>query len=123
MRWTFILFSMAVVTAAAWAGGPEKQPAAPSSQRVVIPFDFESKFDGGRYGQMVGDMIWKKLQRRGGFVIPESMQDVRDWSERTKTLPGPDTPPERMKEIVRKEQGGDVGIWGKVERVAGNETD
>ena len=36
------------------------QDAAPS--RVVIPFDFESKFDDGRYGQMVGDLIWKKLE-------------------------------------------------------------
>ena len=30
---------------------------------------------------------------------------------------------ERMGEIVRKDQAGDIGIWGKVERVAGNETD
>ena len=39
---------------------------------MVIPFDFESKFDNGRYGQMIGDMLWKKLQNQGGFIIPET---------------------------------------------------
>jgi len=92
-------------------------------QKTVIPFDFESKFDDGRYGRTLGDMFWQKLQRQGGFVLPESIQDVRDWCERTKTLPSPDTSLEKMKEIVRKGQGGDVGIWGKVERVPGNDTD
>src|SRR3990172_332115 len=33
------------------ADGP---PSKSAPQRVVIPFDFESKFDDGRYGQMVG---------------------------------------------------------------------
>ena len=97
-------------------------PADPP-KKVVIPFDFESKFDDGEYGQTVGDMLWKKLHRQGGFVIPESMQDVRDWCQRTKMVPGPDTPLETMKEIVAKDQAGDIGIWGKVERVAGFETD
>ena len=44
-----------------------------AAERVVIPFDFESEFDDGRYGSMVGDLIWKKLERSGGFIIPESM--------------------------------------------------
>ena len=35
--------------------------AAADERKVVIPFDFQSKFDDGRYGRMVGDMIWKKL--------------------------------------------------------------
>ena len=47
----------------------------------MIPFDFVSKFDDGRYGQMVGDMIWKKLSAEGGFIVPESMLDVRDYCE------------------------------------------
>ena len=34
---------------------------AADARKIVIPFDFVSKFDDGRYGQMVGDMIWKKL--------------------------------------------------------------
>ena len=102
---------------------PAHFPVDDPPKKVVIPFDFESKFDNGAYGQNVGDMLWKKLQREGGFIIPESMQDVRDWCQRTKTVPGPDTPLETMKEIVTKDQAGDIGIWGKVERVEGFETD
>jgi hypothetical protein len=99
-------------------------PAARAAEkRVVIPFDFESKFDNGEYGQNLGEMIWTKIRRRGGFILPESMQDVRDWCQRAGMVPGPDTPLQRMKEIVTKEQAGDIGIWGKVERVAGFETD
>jgi hypothetical protein len=89
----------------------------------VIPFDFESRFDHGEYGQTLGEMIWTKLRRQGGFILPESMQDVRDWCRGAGMIPGPDTPLARMKEVVCKEQAGDIGIWGKVERVAGHETD
>ena len=97
------------------------QDAAPT--RVVIPFDFESQFDDGRYGKMVGDMIWKKLEREGGFIIPESMLDVRDWSDRRRTLPNDQTSLEQMKEYVVDDFGAEVGVWGKVERVAGFELD
>jgi hypothetical protein len=106
----------------ALAGDPATKPAAPAA-RVVIPFDFESRFDDGQYGQAIGDMVWKKLQRQGGFVLPESMLDVREWCQRNKFLPRPDTPLEKMKTIVRKEQGGHIGIWGKVERAPGHDTD
>jgi hypothetical protein len=115
----------ALTAVAGWviAAEPPRKTESPPPQRVVIPFDFESKFDDGRYGQMLGDMIWKKLQRQGGFAIPDSMLDVREWCERNRFLPGPDTPLEKMKEIVRKEQAGDIGIWGKIERAAGAEGD
>lgn len=96
---------------------------APSSAKVVIPFDFESRFDDGDMGQMIGDMLWTKIKREGGFILPESMQDVRDWCERTKTRPNPDMSLEAMRKIVVDEQAGDVGIWGKVERAPGIETD
>ena len=108
----------ALLTAAAAA-----QPASDAPKKVVIPFDFESRFDNGEYGQTIGEMLWAKLHRQGGFVIPESMQDVRDWCQRNKMIPGPETTLEKMKEIVVKEQAGDIGIWGKVERVQGYETD
>lgn len=94
-----------------------------SQQRVVIPFDFESQFDGGRYGRMIGDMVWKKLERQGGFVIPESMLDVRDWCARHKMVPNPDTPLARMSQIVRGDFDAQIGIWGKVEQVDGLEWD
>ena len=54
---------------------------AEDQKKVLIPFDFVSKFDDGRYGQMVGDMIWKKVNGEGGFILPESMQDVRDYCQ------------------------------------------
>ena len=98
-------------------------PQAPSGAKLVIPFDFESRFDDGVYGQTLGDMLWTKIKREGRFVLPESMQDVRDWCERTKTRPNPETSLEAMKKIVVDEQAGDIGVWGKIERVQGFDTD
>lgn len=99
--------------------------AAPDDppKKLVIPFDFESKFDDGAYGQTLGEMFWSRIKRQGGFVLPESMQEVRDWCERNKFAPNAETPLDRMKEVVQKEQAGDIGIWGKIERVEGNDTD
>ncbi len=96
---------------------------AAEPSRVVIPFDFESKFDEGRYGQIVGDLLWTKLKKQGGFIVPETMQDVRDWCQRTKTQPNAETPLNAMKDIVVKEQAGDLAIWGKIERVPGTDVD
>lgn len=120
---TVILFVFALAAASSNAQAQQAKPSANAEPRTVIPFDFESKFDDGRYGQIIGDVIWKKVERRGGFVIPESMLDVRDWCQRNRLVPGPETPIQRMKEIVRKDFDGDIAIWGKVERVAGFETD
>ncbi len=90
-------------------------------RKVVIPFDFESKFDEGRYGQMVGDMIWKKLQREGEFIVPETMLDVRDTCAANNVQPTPQTSLEEMKKIVQDNFGGQIAIWGSVERVPGHE--
>ena len=91
---------------------------AQQAERVVIPFDFQSKFDQGRYGKIIGDMIWKKLDQRGRFVIPESMLDVRDWQQRRNVIPTPETALKAMKAYVVDDFGADIGIWGKVERAA-----
>jgi hypothetical protein len=111
--------------AAAFLAGPayaaELLPVA--NAKVVIPFDFESRFDNGVYGQTISEMLWTKLKRDGGFILPESMQDVRDWCQRTKTQPNPAMPLDRLKTIVVDEQAGDIGIWGKVERAPGFDTD
>jgi hypothetical protein len=96
---------------------------AEDRQKVVIPFDFQSKFDNGRYGAMVGDMLWKMLERQHGFVIPDSMQEVRDLCQANNVHLGPDTPLEQVKQVVRRDFDADIGIWGSVERVEGNETD
>ena len=94
---------------------------AQDAQKVVIPFDFESKFDDGRYGQMVGEMIWKKLEREGGFIIPDSMADVRDLCQTNNVRIGPGTPLEKVKEAVRRDFDAQIGIWGSVERAPGAE--
>ncbi|MEJ5343108.1 MAG: hypothetical protein WHT09_16255 [Thermogutta sp.] len=94
-----------------------------SGQKVVIPFDFESRFDNGRYGQMVGEMIWQKLHREGGFLIPDSMADVRDFCEMNGIKVGPETPLEKVRDIVKSGFDADIAIWGSVERVPGHSTD
>jgi hypothetical protein len=98
-----------------------EQEAAP--ERVVISFDFESQFDDGVYGKKLGDMFWQKLNRQGEFVIPESMLDVRDIQQRHRLIPNHETSLETMRRLVRDEFGADIGIWGKIERVAGHQWD
>ncbi|MGD0655347.1 MAG: hypothetical protein ABSA16_13475 [Thermoguttaceae bacterium] len=83
---------------------------------MLIPFDFVSKFDDGRYGQMVGDMIWKKINAEGGFILPESMLDVRDYCQSHHIQPSPDDSLEKIKKIVKEGFDGQIGVWGSVER-------
>ena len=94
--------------------------SALAQEKVVVPFDFVSKFDNGRYGQLVGDMVWKKLERDKGFIIPESMLDVREFCQSNHLTVGPDTPLAKMKKVVRDDFGADIGIWGSIERVEGH---
>jgi hypothetical protein len=94
---------------------------AADARKVVIPFDFVSKFDDGRYGQMVGDMIWKKLSGDRAFIVPESMLDVRDYCESHKLRPSPEMDLDKIKQIVEDEFHGQIGIWGSVERAPGTE--
>ncbi|MDZ7620054.1 MAG: SHD1 domain-containing protein, partial [Patescibacteria group bacterium] len=91
------------------------------NKKVVIPFDFVSQFDDGRYGRMVGDMLWRKLERGGRVVVPETMLDVRDFCESRRIRPTPDTPLDEMSRIVQDDFRGHVGVWGQVERVPGHE--
>ncbi|MDY0168727.1 MAG: SHD1 domain-containing protein [Thermoguttaceae bacterium] len=93
------------------------------SKKVVIPFDFVSEFDDGRYGRMTGDMIWRKLDRDRRVVVPETMLDVRNFCNSRRIHPTPETPLDEMGRIVQNDFGGHVGIWGKVERVPGHEWD
>ena len=72
---------------------------------------------------MVGEEVWQKLQRQGGFVIPESMLDVRDACQQEQVQPSPEMPLERMKRIVREDFDAQIGIWGSVERASGHEAD
>ena len=97
--------------------------AGEDEPKVVIPFDFQSKFDDGRYGQIVGDMVWKKLNRFGQFIIPETMLDVRDTVEANNVKLSGDTPLEKVQRLVEDDFGAQIAIWGSVERVPGNEWD
>jgi len=100
---------------------PPQQDDASRREKVVIPFDFVSSFDEGRYGQMVGDLVWKKLDREGGFIIPDSMYDVRDLCTARNRKLTPDTPLAEVGEVVRNDFDADIGIWGSVERAPGAE--
>ena len=96
---------------------------AVDTRKVVIPFDFVSTFDNGHYGQIVGDMLWKKLSGQHRFIIPESMLDVRDYCESHHLEPSPKTSLEEMKKIVRDEFDAHIAIWGSVERAPGTSED
>ena len=104
------------------AGTPRTKAGTPQ-KKIVIPFDFESRFDEGVYGRKVGGLIWKKLEREGRSIIPESMTDVRDVCERIKFHPGPKTSLAKMGHVLREEFEGDIAVWGSVERVPPHETD
>ena len=99
----------------------ESARSANAPKKVVIPFDFVSRFDGGRYGQMLADSIWKKLDSLGDFVIPESMQDIRDLCETNNLRITPDTPLETVGRAVRNDFDAQIGIWGSIERAPGTE--
>ena len=91
-----------------------------AGQKRVVMFDFESLWDadqGSRYGQIMGNMFWMKINREKGFIIPASMIDVRSLCATLNIRPNPDTPLDVMREIVTKTFNADIGIWGKIERV------
>jgi hypothetical protein len=68
-------------------------------------------------------MIWKKLSRDSGFIVPESMLDVRDYCESHALRPSPEMDLAKMKKIVEEDFGGHIGIWGSVERAPGTEAE
>jgi len=103
------------------AAAAESARSADAPKKVIVPFDFVSRFDGGRYGQMLADSIWKKLENLGDFLIPESMQDVRDLCETNRIRITPDTPLETVGRAVRNDFDAQIGIWGSIERAPGTE--
>jgi len=112
--YTYLLLGLLAPLAA------EAAPAA-DTRKVVIPFDFVSKFDDGRYGQLMGDMLWKKLSRQGGFIIPESMLDVREYCTSHDLKPSVATDLAKMQKIVQDDFGAQIAIWGNIERAPGAE--
>ncbi len=63
------IFVLACV--AAWFASPLTADAkSPSEAKVVIPFDFVSKWDNGRYGQMVGEIDLEEARPAEGLRHP-----------------------------------------------------
>ena len=89
--------------------------------KVVVPFDFESKWDNGRYGQMVGDLIWKKITREKGVVTMDAMQDVRDLCSANNIHITLATPLDEVRKVVRDQFDAQVGVWGSIERAPGTD--
>ncbi len=56
----------------------------------------------------------------GRFAVTE-MADVRDNCTTNNITITPDTPLDKVKEVVRGTFDADIAIWGSVERVAGTE--
>jgi hypothetical protein len=88
--------------------------------RAVVVFDYVSKWDEGRTGQHAAEMAFAKIRRDGGFAVTE-MADVRDTCSTNSITITPDTPLDKVKEVVRGTFDADIAIWGRVERVAGTE--
>jgi hypothetical protein len=91
-----------------------------ADEKSVVPFDFTSRFDGGTLGRQLGDMVWAKLNRQRGFVIPESMHDVRDFCQSKQLLLDADTDLAKVRRAVVEEFSSQIGIWGRIERAPGH---
>jgi hypothetical protein len=102
--------------AAALAAAALPAPAAEQKKVVVIPFEFTSKFDNGVYGGKMGELILKKLSRGGQFIIPDTMDEVRDACQSNNVKLSGDTPLAKVQEVVRKTFEANIGIWGSIER-------
>jgi hypothetical protein len=118
-RGCLFLFAFLLAIAAFVFLSAAPSASAADGKKVVVPFDFVSKFDNGRYGEMVGDMIWKKLEREKAFIIPDSMLSVRDICKNAETHPSPDMPLEKIKKLLEDDFSAQVAIFGSVERAPG----
>ncbi len=89
-------------------------------QKVVIPFDFISNFDDGRYGSKIGDMIVKKIQKQGTFAVPDAI-DIRDLCAQQDVKIAPDTPLKDIHRVLRDLFDAQIAVWGSCEKVPGHE--
>lgn len=102
------------------ATGPVKGEGEYNQQKVVIPFDFVSHFDDGRYGKMIADMIVTKIEKQGTFAVPDTI-DIRDLCDEKGVKITPDTPLEEVHRVLRSLFAGQIAIWGSCERAPGHE--
>lgn len=104
------------------SSGPAPGDDQYDHQKVVIPFDFVSSFDDGRYGSMIADMIVAKIQKQGKFVVPDAI-DIRDVCNQRGVKITPDTPLPEIRRVLRDLFDAHIAIWGSCEKVAGQEWD
>ncbi|MDO4558308.1 MAG: hypothetical protein Q4C47_05025 [Planctomycetia bacterium] len=90
-----------------------------TGDRVVIPFDFISRYDNGVNGRKVAELIRVKVAKLDGFVVPETIQDVRDTLEINGTELSGSTTVEEYGSLVRDVFDAQIGIWGSMEPVSG----
>ena len=102
------------------ATGPGKVEGTYDRQKVVIPFDFVSNFDNGRYGSKIGDMIVTKIQKQGTFIVPDAI-DIRDLCAQQGVKVTPDTPLKEIHRVLRDLFDAQIAVWGSCEKVPGHE--
>lgn len=124
-----------IETAAATAGeaaaetGGEMAAALPavraesySREKVVIPFDFVSEFDNGRYGGMIGEMIVAKIRKEGRLATPDAIT-IRDVCAENRITIAPQTPIEEIGRVLRDLFDAQIAVWGSCERAPGEKWD
>ncbi|MGO8752526.1 MAG: hypothetical protein ACLQNE_41840 [Thermoguttaceae bacterium] len=123
---TMAVLGVAIATRAAEPGaGPQTVPSNSrnSPQKVVVPFPLVSKWDKGLLGEKIGEMVWKKLSRDKVVLTMDAVQDIRDLCKEKEVTITPDTPMDKVKEVVRGDFDAQVGIWGSIERVPGTDAE
>ncbi len=103
----------AVLLAAAILLGlvPGPAPAA-ETPTVVVIFPFASA-DGGKAGRKFADRLRLRAKRLGLVIVdPLSLRDAMTGAE----MPGLDTPPAKVADLLKDRLAAKIGLWGKVER-------
>jgi hypothetical protein len=93
-----------------------------SREKVVIPFDFVSGYDDGRYGRKIGEQIVIKIQKQGTFVVPDAI-DIRDVCAQHGVKITPNTPLTEVGRALRDLFDAHIAVWGSCEKVPGHERD
>ncbi len=89
-------------------------------EKVVIPFDFVSEFDNGRYGGMIGEMIVAKIRKEGRLATPMRSRSRHLRENQIKITP--QTPIEEIGRVLATVRRADRDL-GELRKGAGQEWD
>lgn len=109
----FVLLLLVCILGAAARGG---EPGAENAKPVVVVFDFESGYDGGRMGEFVAKNLWAKLDRSGQCVLIDR-DDLVAVVRRAKFAAAFDGKPDEIVKFAADEFGATHAVWGKVEQI------